>query len=153
VCHKTKVCQSTPGHIHMIVRNQETTVRLNNENNNIAITLVLFSDRKNMKAPQTFNASMPVSLRCLCWSLMMMNGVPNSSKPNDPGMKDMIPFSTFSFVTPLYTRATKIKSTYLKHENSRNIKTINEKEQTVSCPESWLKDIFNHARNTPDIFF
>jgi len=47
--------------------------------------------RRNMKAPQTFNASMPVSLRCLCWSLMMMNGVPNSSKPNDPGMKDMIP--------------------------------------------------------------
>lgn len=39
---------------------------------------------------RTFNASMPVNLRCLCWSLMMMNGVPNSSKPNEPGMKDMV---------------------------------------------------------------
>jgi len=105
-------------HVHTVVQDhttqdQGTTARSNHGNNRIAIDFVRFFPAVNIKQPQTFNASMPVSLRCLCWSLMMMNGVPNSSKPNEPGMKDMVPLSTFPFVRPLYTRAKKIK---LKHE-------------------------------------
>lgn len=101
-------------HVHTVVLDhntldQGTTERSNHGNIRIAIDFIRFFPAVNIKQPQTFNASMPVSLRCLCWSLMMMNGVPNSSKPNEPGMKDMGPLSTFPFVRPLYTRAAKSK--------------------------------------------